>query len=60
LPLDVIGEEVAREPHAAARDAQLSFEEIGEEGQQLGVGVRELGAVPPFRALGPIEHAPAA
>jgi len=30
LPLDVIGEEVAREPHAAARGAQLSFEEIGE------------------------------
>src|SRR4029079_8609654 len=57
LPVDVVGEEVAVDPHLFGVNAELAAQEVAEVREKAGVRVRDLDTVAALRAFGPVEHA---
>jgi hypothetical protein len=59
LPLapEMVGEEVAVDPHLVVRDREVPAQEVGEEAQDLRIRVGQEHGVSRLASLGPVEHA---
>jgi hypothetical protein len=58
LPLEVIGEEVARDPELVIRNGKTLSQEADEEADHFRIRVRKDHGIPLSRTLGPVQHAP--